>query len=307
MENCRLRQLCLIFMNRIKNKIGDIVFTAINTAVMVLFSLIMLYPMWYVVVASLSDANSLMASSGPIFLPIKMNLAAYKAAFSNPLLLSGYSITLFVVVCGTFLGVLFTFVAAYFFSRRDVKLQKPLMVLLFITMYFSGGIIPFYFTVKDVGLNNSVWALIIPTIMTTYNMIIVRTSMYGIPASLEEAAEIDGANHLTILFKVVFPLSKATLAVIALYYAVDKWNAWFNAMIFIKDRQKWPLQLVLREILVDNATNSMMSGGLSSEDAFVSETIKYATIVISTLPILCVYPFIQKYFVGGIMIGAVKG
>ena len=294
-------------MNRIKNKKGDIVFTAINTAVMVLFSLIMLYPMWYVVVASLSDANSLMASSGPIFLPIKMNLEAYKAAFSNPLLLSGYSITLFVVVCGTFLGVLFTFVAAYFFSRRDVKLQKPLMVLLFITMYFSGGIIPFYFTVKDVGLNNSVWALIIPTIMTTYNMIIVRTSMYGIPASLEEAAEIDGANHLTILFKVVFPLSKATLAVIALYYAVDKWNAWFNAMIFIKDRQKWPLQLVLREILVDNATNTMMSGGLSSEDAFVSETIKYATIVISTLPILCVYPFIQKYFVGGIMIGAVKG
>ena len=299
------RQLYFELMNRYKK--GDVVFTLINTTVMILFSLIMLYPMWYVVVASLSDAKALMASSGMIFLPIKMNFAAYKAAFSNPLLLSGYGITLFVVVFGTFLGVLFTFVAAYFFSRRDVKLQKPLMILLFITMYFSGGIIPFYFTVKDVGLNNSVWALIIPTIMTTYNMIIVRTSMYGIPASLEEAAEIDGANHITILFKVILPLSKASLAVIALYYAVAKWNAWFNAMIFIKDREKWPLQLVLREILVENSTNTMMQGGLSSDDAFVSETIKYATIVISTLPILCVYPFIQKYFVGGIMIGAVKG
>lgn len=299
------RQLYFKLMNRYKK--GDVVFTLINTTVMILFSLIMLYPMWYVAVASLSDAKALMASSGMIFLPIKMNLAAYKAAFSNPLLLSGYGITLFVVVFGTFIGVLFTFVAAYFFSRRDVKLQKPLMILLFITMYFSGGIIPFYFTVKDVGLNNSVWALIIPTIMTTYNMIIVRTSMYGIPASLEEAAEIDGANHITILFKVILPLSKASLAVIALYYAVEKWNAWFNAMIFIKDREKWPLQLVLREILVENSTNTMMQGGLSSDDAFVSETIKYATIVISTLPILCVYPFIQKYFVGGIMIGAVKG
>lgn len=299
------RQLYFKLMNRYKK--GDVVFTLINTTVMILFSLIMLYPMWYVAVASLSDAKALMASSGMIFLPIKMNLAAYKAAFSNPLLLSGYGITLFVVVFGTFIGVLFTFVAAYFFSRRDVKLQKPLMILLFITMYFSGGIIPFYFTVKDVGLNNSVWALIIPTIMTTYNMIIVRTSMYGIPASLEEAAEIDGANHITILFKVILPLSKASLAVITLYYAVEKWNAWFNAMIFIKDREKWPLQLVLREILVENSTNTMMQGGLSSDDAFVSETIKYATIVISTLPILCVYPFIQKYFVGGIMIGAVKG
>ena len=174
-------------------------------------------------------------------------------------------------------------------------------------MYFSGGIIPFYFTVKDVGLNNSVWALIIPTIMTTYNMIIVRTSMYGIPASLEEAAEIDGANHITILFKVILPLSKASLAVITLYYAVEKWNAWFNAMLYLNDRGLYPLQLFLREILVQNETSDMMSGAGMANQASIQETVKYATVVVVTLPILCVYPFIQKYFVTGVMIGAVKG
>lgn len=294
-------------MNKIKKTKGDIIFTVINTAAMLLFSAVMLYPMWYVVVASFSDANEFMANSGPMLLPVSPSLQAYKAAFSNSLLLSGYGTTLFVVGMGTLLGVLFTFVAAYFFSRSDVKLQKPLFLLLFITMYFSGGTIPFYFTVKDVGLDNSVWSLVIPTIMTTYNMIIVRTAMYGIPSSLEEAAEIDGAGHMTILFRVILPLSKATLSVIALYYAVDKWNAWFNAMLFVKDREKWPLQLVLREILINNSNGNAMGGALSSEDAFVAETIKYATIVISTAPILCIYPFIQKYFVGGVMIGAVKG
>ena len=294
-------------MNKIKKTKGDIIFTIINTAAMLLFSAVMLYPMWYVVVASFSDAKEFMANGGPMLLPVSPSLQAYKAAFSNPLLLSGYGTTLFVVGMGTFLGVLFTFVAAYFFSRSDVKLQKPLFLLLFVTMYFSGGTIPFYFTVKDVGLDNSVWSLVIPTIMTTYNMIIVRTAMYGIPSSLEEAAKIDGAGHITILFRVILPLSKATLSVIALYYAVDKWNAWFNAMLFVKDREKWPLQLVLREILINNSNGNAMGGALSSEDAFVAETIKYATIVISTAPILCIYPFIQKYFVGGVMIGAVKG
>lgn len=294
-------------MNKIKRTKGDIIFTVINTAAMLLFSAVMLYPMWYVIVASFSGPNAFMAHSGPMLLPIAPCLDAYKAAFANPLLPSGYMTTIFVVVMGTTLGVIFTFVAAYFFSRRDVKLQKPLFILLFITMYFSGGTIPFYFTVKEVGLDNSIWALIIPTIMTAYNMIIVRTAMYGIPRSLEEAAEIDGAGHMTILFRVILPLSKATLSVIALYYAVDKWNAWFNAMLFIRDRQQWPLQLVLREILINNSGAGTAGGALSSEDAFVAETIKYATIVISTAPILCIYPFIQKYFVGGVMIGAVKG
>ncbi len=293
--------------HKIKQSKGDIIFRTVNAAVLTVFSLIMLYPMWYVIAASFTGYKELMAHKGFLLLPLNAGFDAYKAAFKNPLLLSGYGVTLFVVVFGTILGLVFTFVAAYFFSRRDVKLQKPLFLILFVTMYFSGGMIPFYFTVKGVGLDNSIGALIFPTIMTTYNMILVRTSMLNMPRSLEESAEIDGAGHLTVLFRIILPLSKATLAVIALYYAVDKWNAWFNAMLFIKDNKRYPLQLVLRGILLQNDTSSMMEGAATSDDAYIGESIKYAIIVISTLPILCVYPFIQKYFVKGVMIGAVKG
>lgn len=293
--------------NKLRKTKGDIVFDIVNTSIMILFAAVMLYPMWYVVVASFTGFKELMAHKGTLLLPINPTIDAYKAAFKNPLLLSGYSVTLFVVTAGTFLGVLFTFVAAYFFSRQDVMLKKPLFFLVFLSMYFNGGMIPFYFTVKNVGLDNSILALILPTIMTTYNMILVRTSILNLPRSLEESAEIDGAGHFTILFRIIFPLSKATAAVIALYYAVDKWNAWFNAMLFIKDNTRYPLQLVLRGILLQNETSSMMEGAATSNDAFIGETIKYAIIVISTAPILCVYPFIQKYFVKGVMIGAVKG
>ena len=172
-------------------------------------------------------------------------------------------------------------------------------------MFFSGGMIPFYFAVKNLGLDGSLWALIFPSAINTFNLIIMRVSFASIPDSLEESARMDGAGHLTMLFRIVLPVSKATLAVICLYYAVSHWNAWFHAMLFLNDREKYPLQLILREILIQNDTSSMVTE--SAEQGYIGETIKYAVIVIATVPILCIYPFLQKYFAKGVMIGAVKG
>ena len=179
------------------------------------------------------------------------------------------------------------------------------MMALVFSMYFSGGMIPFYLVVKGVGLNNSIWALIIPSLVSTYNLIIMRTAMASVPESMEESAKLDGANHWTILWRIMFPLVKPTVAVICLYYAVTHWNAWFDSMLFIRDRERYPLQLILREILIQNDTTAMTAGG--GEDYLISETIQFATIVVATLPILAFYPYIQKYFVKGVMIGAVKG
>jgi putative aldouronate transport system permease protein len=165
-------------------------------------------------------------------------------------------------------------------------------------MYFSGGMIPFFLVVKGVGLYKSIWALILPSLINVFNLVIVRTAMTGVPDSLEESAQLDGAGHLTILFRIITPLVLPSVAVVALYYAVSHWNSWFNAMLFIKDRKFYPLQLILREILILSDTD---------EGFMMSETIQFATIVVATIPILCVYPFIQRYFVKGIMVGAVKG
>ena len=174
------------------------------------------------------------------------------------------------------------------------------------TMYFSGGLIPTYLWIKKLGLIDNLLVLIIPGAITTTNMIILRTAFYNVPESLEESARIDGAGHFTLLTKIIVPLIMPTLAVIALYYSVGHWNSWFNASIYIKKKTLYPLQLVLREILISNDTSAMMDDVALSEQAYISETIKYAVIVVSTVPILCLYPFLQRYFVQGIMVGAVK-
>jgi len=206
---------------------------------------------------------------------------------------------------GTALNLTLTTFAAYALSRKAFLLKKAIMMGIVFTMFFSGGLIPSYLIVKGLGLYNSRFALILPGAMSAWNMIIMRTSFMGLPDSLEESAKIDGAHDFTILFRIVLPLSKAVVAVMILFYAVGHWNAWFNAMIYLKDRGKYPLQLILREILVMNSTEVMLSG-----DNFGSSMdiiIRYASIIVASVPILCVYPFLQKYFVKGVMIGAVKG
>ena len=221
---------------------------------------------------------------------------------------SGYMNTLFVLVVGVVINLFMTILAAYFLSRKNkVFFKNIIMGVMMFTMYFSGGLIPGYILIQDLGLYDSLWALILPGAISTYNLIIMRTSFQAIPQSLEEAAYLDGATHWQIIWHVVLPLSKAIVAVMILYYGVSHWNAWFGASIYLQDRTKYPLQLVLKEILIQNDMSNMTQGASTGESYSVGESIKYAVIVVSTLPILCIYPVLQKYFVKGVMIGAVKG
>lgn len=293
----------------IKKSISRRIFELFNVCLMLALVAVTLFPVWYVFVASFSDSDELIRIGGKmIFWPVGFNINAYEKAFSNPNILIGYKNTVFLVAAGVILSMLFSIVGAYFLSRRNVMLRRPITFLIMFTMWFSGGLIPFYIAVRDIALTNTLWSLIIPTLISTYNMIIIRTGFDAIPASLEESAVIDGAGHLTIMFKIMLPLAKASIAVVALYYGVGYWNGWFNASLFLQGAtDKWPLQLVLRQILIVNDTSNMQQNVSEADREKIGESIKYAVIVIATLPILCVYPFIQKYFVKGVMIGAVKG
>ncbi|WP_438444128.1 carbohydrate ABC transporter permease [Gorillibacterium sp. sgz5001074] len=286
---------------------GDRTFDITITVALSLLVIVTLYPLLYVTFASFSDSSQLIAHTGFLYKPLGFSLDAYRSVFDNPGIMKGYGNTLFILVVGVSINLLLTAVAAYVMSRRNVMWNGFFTFLIVFTMFFHGGLIPLYLIVKDVGLMNSLWATIIPFSISTFNLIIMRTSFQAIPESLEESAKIDGANHLTILFRIVLPLSMPVVAVMILYYAVEKWNAWFYASIFLKDRGLFPLQLVLREILIANSTDSMTSGAGSADQFKIGETIKYATIMVATVPILCIYPFVQKYFVKGVMIGAVKG
>ena len=282
-------------------------FNVFNILFMFFLMVITLYPMIHVVMASFSNGEQLLAHTGLLLWPKGFNLSAYERALANPSILNGYKVTLFILVVGCTINILLTTLGAYFLSRKDVMWKKPVSMLVVFTMFFSGGLIPLYLTVNNLGLMNSLWAVILTGAISTYNMIIMRTGFDAIPDSLHESAVIDGAGHLTILFKIMIPLAKPTIAVILLYYGVGHWNGWFNAAIFLNDSDKYPLQLVLRGILLINDTASMTQGLVDTETWAAGEAIKYAVIVIATLPILCIYPFLQKYFVKGVMIGAVKG
>lgn len=200
-----------------------------------------------------------------------------------------------------------TITSGYVLSRKQLLLKNQMMFFLAFTMMFNGGMIPFYMVVRNLGMLDTRWALIIPGCVNVFNIIIMRTSMAEIPDSLEEAARIDGAGNMTIMMKIVVPLSKATIAVVVLFYAVGQWNSWFNASIFLQDRSLYPLQLILRDILIQNDSSQMNRSDLENNMAIYKDLIKYCTTVIATLPILCIYPFVQKYFVKGVMIGSVKG
>lgn len=283
-------------------------FNVFNIIFMLCMIVITLYPLLYVVFASMSDSNELMKHSGLLLKPVGFSWAAYKAVFKNPNILQGYKNTIIVLISSVAVSMFLTCLAAYVLSRKNVLFNGVITFIIMFTMFFSGGMIPTYLLVNNLGLTNTYWALILPTAISTYNMIIMRTGFAAIPESLEESAKIDGASHFTILFKIVIPLAKPTMAVIVLYYAVACWNSWFNAMIYLqKRRDLQPLQLILRGILIENDTSNMQDGNVGQDTESIAESIKYAVIVVATLPILAIYPFLQKYFIKGIMIGAVKG
>ncbi|MBM6996715.1 carbohydrate ABC transporter permease [Paenibacillus sp. DXFW5] len=285
----------------------DRLFNLVNYTLLLLLVIATLYPLLYVLFASFSDPARLLAYKGLLWRPVGFSLEAYRSVLANPGIGVGFRNTLFIVVFGVTVNIFMTALGAYVLSRNNVMWNKVFMFLIVFTMFFGGGLIPMYLVVKGVGLLDSLWSTIIPFAIGTFNLIIMRTSFMGIPDSLEESAKIDGANHFTILFRIILPLSMPVIAVMILYYAVDKWNGWFYASVFIKSRELFPLQLVLREILISNSTDSMSIGASAGDRFQIGETIKYATIIVATFPIMCVYPFLQRYFVKGVMVGSLKG
>ncbi len=244
-----------------------------------------------------------MSNQGILFWPDGFSLIAYKKVFQNPSIYIGYANTLFYVIIGTAINIYATASAAYVLSRQNLMLKKFFSIMFIFTMYFSGGLIPSYLLMDQLGLVNNRMGLILPVAVSTYNLLIMTTGFQSISAALEESAKIDGAGSWIILTRIIVPLAKPTIMVIMLYYAVGHWNSWFRAMIYIRDSDKMPLQLLLRNILTRSQLGAM-AGNTDVED--VGTTIKYATIIVSTIPILCIYPMIQKHFVQGVMIGAVK-
>lgn len=286
---------------------GDIAFDIINTLIMLGLIVATFYPIWYVICASLSDSAAVTQHPGCLLWPKGFNLGAYIKAFQHPLILSGFKNILIILVCALPLNLIMTLLCGYFCASKNVLLKKYIVAFLLFTMFFSGGLIPCYLNQKSLGLYNNLWALIIPGALNIYNAIICRTAIEAVPDSLIESAYMDGASEFVVLFKIITPLIKPTLAVLALYYGVGHWNSWFSASLYITDNKLLPIQNILRAILITN--NDMLNQGAASMETIdtYAETIKYAVIVIATLPILCVYPFLQKYFVKGVMIGAVKG
>lgn len=284
---------------------GERAFEVVNLVLLALLIVITLYPFLHVLFASLSNPNLLAAHTGVLLHPLGFSFGAYEAVLQNKDIYTGYGNTLFLVVVGTCISLALTVLSAYVLSRKGYKLRRLFNFIAIFTMFFSGGLIPFFLQVRSLGMYDSLWALIFPSAMSTYNLIVLRTAFSSVPESLEEAARIDGAQDFTILFRIILPVCGPTLAVMVLFYGVSYWNAWFYAMVFLRSRAKYPLQLILREILIMASADSMIDLDINDR-AIISQTIKYATIIVSTVPILLIYPFLQKYFVKGMMVGAVK-
>ena len=287
---------------------GYTVFTVFNYIILTFIGLVCLYPLYYVVIASFSDPVKLISHDGLLLLPLKnYTLDGYRMVFQNKLVMSGYKNTLIVLVAGVCINMLLTILGAYVISQRQLMLRKPLTIFIIITMYFSGGMIPAYLNVRDLGMMDTLLALIMPNAINTSNLLIMRSAFMSVPESLSEAAEIDGASHRQILFQVMVPLVKATMAVLVLYSGVAHWTSWFHASIYLRSSDKFPLQLVLRNILIEGETSDMLSDVGSADNPQAVQLLKYSLIVVSTLPIMCIYPFLQRFFEKGVMLGAVKG
>lgn len=291
-----------------KRTTGEKVFAIFNTILLLTFAAICILPIWHVFMSSISDPLKISAASGLIFKPLgEATLGGYKLVLNNNSILNSYMNTLIYVTAATTFGTCFTILAAYVLSRKDLYFKSPIMFMITFTMIFNGGLMPTYIVVRNLKMLDTRWSLIIPGAVSAYNVIIMRTSFAEIPDSLSEAAIIDGAGHFRILTQVIIPVSKAIIAVIVLFYGIQHWNAWFNASIYLRNRDLYPLQLTLREIVLLSTEQSIVAEQDASDIEIYRPLIKYATIMISIIPMMAIYPFIQKYFVTGVMIGSIKG
>lgn len=287
---------------------GDILFDVALITICIVLFLVVAYPMYFILIASISDSN--MVSKGLVTLfPRNISFYGFEKILQDARIWSGYKNTLIYTIGGTVINLIFTLPAAYALSRHDFKPRRILMFVFTFTMFFNGGLIPTYLVYKSTGLIDSMWVFIIPSAVNVYNLIIARSFFEtSIPDSLYEAAALDGCSHFRFFTTVVIPLSKAIISVIGLYYLVQHWNDFFTGLIYIRDYEKQPLQIVLRDILLSNQASAGGAGSLG--DGYgqqFADQIKYGAIIVSTLPVLVIYPFLQKYFDKGVMIGAMKG
>ena len=286
----------------------DKAFDIINLTVLGIVMLIILYPLYFVIIASISSPLEVNAGR-VLFWPRGVTIRGYQMIFRDQDILIGYRNTLMYTVIGTTINIILTTFAAYPLSRRDWVGRNFFMTILLITMFFSGGLIPTYLVMNGLGFVNTIWAMIIPGAVSVYNVIVMRTFLTtSIPWELQEAATVDGASNFKLLFRIILPLSKPILAVLVLFYAVSHWNSYFTAMIYLSDVAKHPLQLVLRSILFENSFGDMVedAANLAAQQR-LGDMIKYGIIIAASLPLLVLYPFLQRYFIQGVMIGAVKG
>ena len=292
----------------IRYTLGDRIFLTVDFIILVLLLIAIAYPLIYIFFASL---NAQVTKMGLSLFPEEWTVQGYKAVFEYKFIWSGYRNTIVYTVVGTAINLFVTICCAYPLSRKDFKGRGIIMVMCMITMYFSGGLIPTYLVVKDLGILNSMWAVVLPGAMSVYNMIVMRTYFdTQIPQELLESAQLDGCGNLNFLKSIVLPLSVPILAVVGLFYAVGHWNSYFNAMIYLTERDRYPLQVILRDILIMNTVDpseSSMDLNLLQSMEERQNVMKYSLIIVSSVPVLILYPFIQKYFVKGIMIGAIKG
>lgn len=287
---------------------SDLTFDIIVNLLGLCIVFIVLIPLIFVLAASFSDPD-LVIKGKVLLLPKGFTTKAYTMVFENEDIWRGFRNSCLYTIAGTLISVILTILAAYPLSRKELPGRNLCMMLILFTMYFSGGMIPTYLLVKDLGMYNTVWSLLIPAAISTYNLIVAKTFFENsIPGELYESARLDGCGNIAMLYRIVLPLSKAILAVLVLYYAVGIWNAYFDALIYVRDTSLHPLQIVLRNILLLGQTEQMGTNDVGMADKIkMAEAVKYSAIVVSSIPMLLIYPFVQKYFVKGVMIGAVKG
>ena len=296
------------FKTSIKETKGDRIFNVVNTAILIIICILIAYPIYFMCIASISDPNAVYQGR-VVFLPKNITFLGYKRIFSNNIVLKGYVNSIIYSIAGIAISVGITIPTAFAISRPELPGGKIITKLMIFTMYFYGGMIPLYLVVKDLKLVNSMWALILPTAIVTYNLIVAR-SFYisSLPEELFEASVLDGCNYTKFFFHVVLPLSKPIIAVMVLFYATKMWNDFMDALIYLNDENKFPLQLILRNILVQSQAMAMLDDSTAvAEQQKATDLIKYGVVVVASFPMLSLYPFVQKYFVKGVMIGAVKG
>mgnify|MGYP002266034743 FL=1 len=291
----------------IGTSLGGHIFSGINAFLLILITLITFYPLYYVAITSVS--NGMLVMQGKVNLyPIGLTLDSYRSIMTDPQLFQSLWNSVVYTVLGTSINLIMSCLCAFPLSRRTFSGRKIFTGMIVFTMFFGGGMIPLYLVIKELKMMDTIWAIVLPVAINTYNMVIIRTSFQSLPESLFESAQLDGANDFTILFRIAIPLSKAVLATMVLFYAVSHWNSYFNAMLYLDSKDKYPLQIILKNKLISGLFSEEASQTGGSTNFNVSDsTLRSAIIIFTTIPILIVYPFVQKYFVKGAMIGSLKG